>query len=62
MTLLRRFMLGLGLVPVQDLIDAQSEARSARAEVDRLWDERLPSCVECPSCGDDVDTRTARAL
>jgi hypothetical protein len=62
MTLLRRFLLGLGLIPVQDLIDAQGEARSARAEVDRLWGARLPTCVECPTCGDEVDTRTARAL
>lgn len=24
--------------------------------------EMLPSCVECPECGSEVDTRTARAL
>lgn len=24
--------------------------------------DMLPSCIECPECGSEVDTRTARAL
>ena len=33
-----------------------------QALVYRLNNPVLPSCVECPDCGAEVDTRTARAL
>jgi len=38
-------LLGLGLVPVKELIDAQTETRKARAEIDRLK-AVIKQCVE----------------